>query len=78
MFAYKKGTFLKNQCQLRIKFTIIIYILSLKCTSTCDVDSSDHQAYFAKKVWWVRIQWRWGNGVALGGGEPAGMVAITL
>lgn len=27
----------------------MIYILSWKCTSMCDVDSSDHQTYFARK-----------------------------
>lgn len=28
---------------------MIIYILFLKCTLMCDVDSSDHKAHFAKK-----------------------------
>ena len=45
----------------------------------CDVDSSDHEAHFAKKCdenAFSRDSQK--EGVALGGGEPTGMAAMTL
>lgn len=35
--------------QSRIQVKMIIAILFLKCPLVCDMDASDHEAYFAKK-----------------------------